>query len=139
MVQEQRVAEPVTAAPVRRIVVPVSGTDREFLAQEHAVLFADALGVPLTAVKVSLAPDEESPDTFMFLEKLADRRGVPFEGIILAGTDAVEVILSELDPLDLTIIGSERIGDRHHVGGFAERLLHDAPGAVQVVRLGRVD
>lgn len=126
-------------APARRVVIPVHGSDREFLAQEQAVLYADALGVPLVGVKVSRAPDEEDPIIFDYIARQAKRRGIDFEPLVLMGTDPVSTFLSEIDALDLVIVGSERAGDRHHVGGFVERLLHSAPGSVQVVRLGQFD
>lgn len=125
--------------PVRRIVVPVAGTDREFLAQEQAVLYAYALGVPLVGVNVSMRPDEVRPDTFEFLHQVSKRRGVAFRSLVLVGTDPVDALVEELDALDLVIVGSERIADRHRLPGVGERLLHDAPCAVQVVRLGPRD
>ncbi len=125
--------------PVRRIVVPVGGTDREFLAQEQAIAFAEVLGVPVVGVKVTPATDDVRPDLFSYLEGHAARHGVDFESLILAGTDPVEPFLDELDGLDLVVVGSERIGDRHHVDSFVERILRHAPGPVQVVRLGQYD
>lgn len=139
MAQRSAVTEPVPGSPVRRIVVPVSGSDREFIAQEHAVLFADALGVPIVAVHVSPRPDEAPGDLFDYIAHQARRRNVSFDALVLAGTDPVEPFLAELEPMDLAVIGSERIGDQHQIGGFAARVLHDAPGAVQVVRLGRFE
>lgn len=134
-----QVSEALPQGPARRVVVPIGGSDREFLAQEQAVLYAEALGVPLVAVNVSTRPDEAPSDLFRFIEKAARRRDVQVRRLLLAGMDPVDALVAELGPLDLVIVGSERMGDRHRLPGVVERLVHDAPSAVQVVRLGPFD
>jgi hypothetical protein len=134
-----QVQDALPQGPARRVVVPIGGSDREFIAQEQAVLYAEALGVPVVAVNVSRSPDEVPDDLFRFIERAGQRRRVPVVRLLLAGTDPVEALLAELGPLDLVVVGSERIGDRHRLPGFVERLVHDAPGAVQIVRIGPFD
>lgn len=122
-------------SPIRRIVIPVQGTDREFLAQEHAISLASALGVPLAAVHVRNGSDDRSDDVFAWVRKHATAWGVALEERALMGEDPAQVLTDELDPLDLVVIGSRRLGGRYHVGSVADRLIRDAPCPVQVVRL----
>lgn len=120
--------------PVRRVVVPVEGSDREYLVQEHAVALAGALEVPLTAVHVQSATDGRN-DVFAWLEKQAQGWGVELQTLTLQGQEPAAVLADELDAMDLVVIGSRRLGGRYHVGSVADRLIRDAPCPVQVVRL----
>ncbi len=121
-------------SPIRRIVVPVEGADREFIVQEHAVTLAAALGVPVHALHIRSALDV-APDVFAWIEKEADQWGVDLESRSLDGDDAAAEILLELEPLDLVVIGSSRIGSKFKLGSVAEQLIRHAPCPVQVVRL----
>lgn len=128
---------PAESLPFDRVVVPVQGTDREFDVQRWAVEFAAATGAPVAAVHVSPDPDAVPADVFQFLEKFCDDRDVELETHVLAGTEegVVEVLLSELDALDLVIIGTAKLGHGYHVGSVAEGLIQGAPGPVQVLRI----
>ncbi len=126
---------PREPGPVRRVIVPVGGTDREFFVQEQAVEFAAALGATLVGLHVTTAPDETRSDLFHYLETQARKRMVPNECHILAGTDPADIIAQELEPLDLVVIGTRRMGTRYHLGSVAKHLVGNAPGPVQVVRL----
>ncbi len=123
------------ARPVRRVVVPIEGTDSEFLTQELAAEWASALGVSAHAVHVSAAPDEANEDLWSYFQKACDRWGVELDTQQLAGTDAAQEILAELDAMDLLVIGTRRLTGRFHVGSVTQAILRDAPCAVQVVRL----
>lgn len=122
------------AAPIRRIVVPVEGSDREFLAQEHAVTLAAALDVPVHAVHVR-SPVGDHGDVFAWLQKEAEQWGVSLDCRSMDGSDAGAEIVLELQPLDLVVIGSSHAGSKYHLGSVAEHLIRHAPCPVQVVRL----
>ena len=115
------VTEPVPGGPVRRVVVPVGGTDREFLAQEQAVWFAEALDVPVVGVHVAALDEDGRDDLFTYIHQQCTRRNVRFEGLTLQGTDPAATVLDELDALDLAVVGSERLGGKNHLNSFAER------------------
>ncbi|MGB0651646.1 MAG: universal stress protein [Thermoplasmatota archaeon] len=135
----QSATKPVVTAsarPVNRVVVPVEGSDREYLAQETAIEHAAALGVPVYAVHIHTQPGEPPAGLFTFMERLAARWETPLETRVLHATDAADEMLAELDPLDLVVLGSRRLGKRYHVGGMAQELIAQAPCPVQVVRLG---
>lgn len=117
-----------------RIVVPVQGTDREFVAQQWAVELAAALGVPLYAVHV-VAGDADAKEVFSFLRGACDKWGVAFEGTILQGTDVVHQLVEELGPRDLVVIGTRQLASHYHVGSVAAELVRTAPCPVQIVRL----
>lgn len=128
---------PAQSLPFDRVVVPVQGTDREYDVQQWAVEFASSTRSPITAVHVSDEPDQVPPDLFQFLEKLCEDRDVELETHVPAGTDeeVVEVLLAELTPMDLVIIGTRQLGQGYHVGSVAEGLIQGAPGPVQVLRI----
>lgn len=121
--------------PVTRIVVPVAGTDREFLVQEHAVFMASALEVPMLAVHVNDPTELRNDDLFAWISKHCDTWNVELETHSLDGQDPAEILVEELEPMDLVIIGSEKMGGRYHFGSIAEALVAHAPCPVQVVRL----
>ncbi len=121
-------------SPIGRIIVPVEGSDREFIVQEHAVTLAAALGIPVHAVHVRSALDPRQ-DLFAWIEKEADQWSVDLECRSVDGEDAAEEILQELKPLDLVIIGSSRAGSKYRLGSVADALIRRAPCPVQVVRL----
>lgn len=123
------------ARPVRRIVIPVAGTDREFLAQEQAAEHAAALGVPVYGLHVTPEPDNVDGSMWKFLRQTCDRWGVDLETRALAGTDAAQEILADVDAMDLIVIGTHRLTDRYHFGSVAEAIIRKAPCAVQVIRL----
>lgn len=130
---------PEAFRPADRIVVPVQGTDREFLAQQWAVEFAAALGVPVCAVHVSSGagdvPDED--EIFSYVGEEAMKWGVPIETHVLAGgLDPVQAILDELKVRDLVVIGTRRLGGTFHVGSVTAELVRRAPCPVQVLRIG---
>lgn len=140
MTQQPDAASQVTGArapahPVKQVVVPVGGSDREFLAQEQAVILASALGVPLRALHVAPDPDTAPSDVFAFLEKACRTQDVAFESRVIGGDDPAEELVQEVDALDLLVMGTQRLGTRYHLGSVAERVIRDAPAMVQVVRL----
>lgn len=122
--------------PTERIVVPVAGTDREFLAQQWAVELAAALGVRLDAVHVSNARDVDRTEVFAFLEGECRKWGVGLKTTILVGPDVPREIVEELGPRDLVIIGTRRLASHYHMGSVAAELIRTAPCPVQIVRLG---
>jgi nucleotide-binding universal stress UspA family protein len=119
----------------RRIVVPVGGTDREFLAQEQAVEIASMMGVSVAAVHVSPDPDQAPPDLFHYLQQQGERWGVEIATIPLVGSDVADALIDELGALDLVVIGTGRMGTRYHFGSVAEQVLRRAPCPLLVVRL----
>lgn len=121
-------------SPISRIVVPVEGTDREYIVQEHAITLASALGIPVHAVHIR-APVGAHNDVFVWMQKHAKEWGVDFDGQSLDGEDAAAEIVLELQPLDLVIIGSSHAGTKYRLGSVAEYLIRHAPCPVQVVRL----
>ncbi len=121
--------------PIQRVVVPVGGTDREFVAQEMAVGFASALGVPVAGFHVCPDPDDAPPDLFAYLRDRAAKWSVSMEEHVVAGTSASQELLKELTIMDLVVIGSRRFGIRYQLGSVAQGLLQHAPGPVQVIRL----
>ncbi len=132
---QQRVAGAGEVRPVNRIVVPVAGTDREFIVQEQAVLFAASLEVPIVAVHVVGATDIANGNLYDYIDKVAATHNVEIEHHTLDGNDAASVLLEEVEAMDLVVIGSEKIGGRYHFSSVAERLITQAPCPVQVVRL----
>lgn len=130
-------AGPAESLPFDRIVVPVQGTDREYDVQQWAVEFASSTGAPIAAVHVSADPDQVPDDIFQFVDKLAGDRQVSLETHVLAGTEkeVVDVLLSELDAMDLVIIGTRKLGRGYHVGSVSDGLIQGAPGPVQVLRI----
>lgn len=126
--------EPIPS-PARRIVVPIGGSDREFLAQEQAVEYAAALGIPLAAVHVSVAPDEADGGLFDYVKRLAERHQVACDCLTLYGDDPAVTLQDELDGMDLLVVGTENLGTRKDLDSHTKRLLGHAPCNVQVVRL----
>jgi len=120
---------------VRRVVVPVGGTDREYLAQEQAVEMAAALGAPVFGLHIHTDVDPPRA-VFQYLEQQCERWGVPLETRALGGTDAAAELLQETGPMDLVVIGTRRLGGAFHLGSVANRLIQEGQGPVQVVRLG---
>lgn len=123
------------ARPVARVVVPVAGTDREYVVQEQAAEWAAALDVPLYALHVSSAPDEINGDVWHYVNEVCERWGVDCETRAIAGTDPAEEVLQEVDAMDLIVIGTRKMTGRFHLGSVTDAILKDAPCAVQVVRL----
>jgi len=128
-------ADTEAVTPIRRVVVPVGGTAREFVAQEQAIEMAAALRVPVLALHISADPDRAPADTFEYVEKLAEKWGVPFDSEILADMEPAERLVNELDAVDLLVIGTRRMGRKYHFGSVAEHLLQKATCLIQVVRL----
>lgn len=123
------------AGLVERIVVPVSGSDREYEAQQHAVEHAAALGAPLMGLHVTTEPEAVSFDIFGYLEGLCSRWGVHFLEEVIPEGDPRSAILDALDPQDLLIMGTVRLGSAEPSN--AEHILRNAPCPVQILRLGR--
>ncbi len=121
--------------PVQRILVPVQGTDREFLAQDEAVRLAAALEVPVLALHVTRLPDETPPTIFDHVTAECQRWGVALDARMVAGTDPAWEVSQEMGPLDLVVMGTRRAGSRFHVGSIAERLIRCAPARVLLIRL----
>ncbi len=121
--------------PFNRIVIPVEGTDREYLVQDWAIEFAAALGTPVYAVHVANNPAGPPNGVFDFLESIAARWRVSLETRVQEAGDVAEELLAELGPMDLVVLGTRRLGRRYHFGSVAESLVARAPCPVQVVRL----
>lgn len=121
--------------PADRIVVPVQGTDREFIAQQWAVEFAAALGVPICALHVTTAGKAPDNGVFSFLEEACMKWGVTFHKQILAGEDVVDELVHEIKTRDLVIIGTRRLSGHYHVGSITRDLVKRVHCPVQVVRI----
>ncbi len=121
--------------PINRIVIPVAGTDREFLVQEWAIEFAASLGVPVYALHVGTTPTGPPNGLFEFLQSMAKRWRVPLETRVQDATDVATELLAELGPLDLVVLGTRKLGRKYHFGSVAEALVARAPCPIQVVRL----
>lgn len=121
--------------PVERIVVPVQGSDREFLAQSWAIELAASLGLPVYAVHVVEDPDAETSGTFAYLRGEAAKWQVAIDTTVLDGPDAATEILAELTPRDLVVLGTSRLSGKYHVGSVALELVRRSPCPVQIVRL----
>lgn len=121
--------------PADRIVVPVQGTDREFIAQQWAVEFAAALGVPVCALHVTLAGKAPDGGVFSFLDAACMKWGVTLDKQVLAGEDVVDELVGEISARDLVIIGTRRLAGHYHVGSVARELVKRVHCPVQVVRI----
>jgi nucleotide-binding universal stress UspA family protein len=121
--------------PADRIVMPVQGTDREFIAQQWAVEFAAALGVPVCALHVTTSEKVPTSGVFSFLEKTCSKWGVVLEKHILQGEDVVGELVEEIKTRDLVIIGTRRLAGHYHLGSVSLDLIRRAPCPVQVVRI----
>jgi len=121
--------------PIERVVVPVQGTDREFVAQQWAVELAAALGVRMHAVHVTADPDVDRADVFSFLEGECRKWGVDITTTVLSGTRVAHELVEELGPRDLVIVGTRRLLAEYHMGSVAAELVRTAPCPVQIVRL----
>ncbi len=129
--------QPGTFKAAERIVVPVAGTDREFLAQQWAVELAAALGAPVRALHVAPAVGERMQGVFAFLDAECRKWGVKLSARSIAAEDVVEEVIAELNPRDLVVIGTRRLAasPQYHVGSVAAELIRRAPCPVQVLRL----
>ena len=121
--------------PADRIVVPVQGTDREFIAQQWAVEFAAALALPVTAIHIAEPGRDGRADLFQFVEGVARKWGVRIESRTLESASPIVEFLKELGPRDLVVIGTARLARAYHVGSFAGELIRAAPCPIQVVRI----
>lgn len=129
---------PATALPrglVGRVVVPIGGSDSEYLVQQQAVEFAAVLEAPVLGIHVTTAPDEAAVDLFRYLEGLCEKWGVPCETQTLAHDDVAEALRRELDAGDLCFIGTAHLGNGYYVSSVAEALIRHAPCPVQVMRI----
>ncbi len=125
---------PVTAFdPAERIVIPVEGSDREYIAQQWAVELAAALGLPIHAVHVSGSEPDGEP--FNYLETLAEKWGVPLTTRHALSDDVAGELVAELAPRDIAVIGTRRLAGNYHVGSVAAELVRKAPCPVQIVRI----
>lgn len=120
--------------PADRIVIPIQGTDREYLAQQWAVEMAAALKLPVRAVHVSNGTGNDPPDVFTYLQRIASKYSVTVTTKILHG-EIVEELVDELGARDLCVIGTRKLSHHYHIGSVAEALIEKAPCPVQVVRL----
>lgn len=120
---------------VDRILVPVAGTDAEFLAHHWAVGLAHLLQVRVRAIHVTPPGRDAPPDVFGYLEKEAEKWNVELKTASTSGEDVVEEIVKEAGALDLIVVGTKRLANGYHVGSVAGQLLKRAPCPVQMVRL----
>lgn len=126
-------AEPLRI--VEEIVVPVKGTDREFLAQQWAVELAASLDLPVRAIHVVRSDESPAKDLFAFLAQECHKWEVPLQTNLVRGSDVAGELVEELGARDLVVIGTEKLSRQFHVGSVAEELVRRAPCPVQVVRL----
>lgn len=126
---------PVNERVVRRVVVPVQGTDTEFLAHQRACALAAQLGVPAVGIHVAPPGQPGVGTPFAYLVREAARWKVPFSGRTIVGASVADEILAEIDALDLVVIGTRQLGTRYHVGSVAGEILKRAPCAVLMIRL----
>lgn len=122
-------------APADRIVIPVEGSDREYIAQQWAVELAAALGLPVRAIHVSNGERAAPSDVFTFVQQIAAKHSVELTTKTLHGTDVVREIVEELGTRDVCVIGTRKLSHHYHVGSVAGDLIEKAPCPVQVVRL----
>ena len=120
--------------PADQVVIPVQGTDREYYAQQWAVEFAAAIGIPVKALHVGNGAQDDDPEVFRYIQRLADKHSVTLTTRTLHG-DVVEELAAELTPRDLVVIGTRKLAHHYHVGSVAAALIEKAPCPVQVVRL----
>lgn len=120
---------------VERIVVPVQGTDREFLAQQWAVQFARHVGAPVRAVHVAPPSARTPADIFDYVKHEGRKWGVPIATAIETSGSVVDSLLDDLDVQDLVVLGTRKLGTHYHLGSVAEQLVRRAPCPVTVVRL----
>lgn len=125
--------EPVR--PIEQIVIPVQGTDREFLAQSWAVELAAALELPVHAVHVDTEGTASRRDVFTYLNRQCEKWGVKATTRVIHGADIVQELVDELRPRDLVVLGSRRMAAQYHVGSVAVELVRKAPCPVQIVRI----
>lgn len=118
-----------------RVVVPIGGTDREFLAQEHAVELAAEIGAPVYAVHVAPDPAGAMPEVFDHIAQVCDRHGVALTRNTVAGASVVEELTQEARPRDLVVVGTRRMGGTYRLGSIAAELIAVAEAPVHVVRL----
>lgn len=121
--------------PADRIVVPVEGTDREFIAQQWAVELAAALGVGVCALHVTSTGATPPPGVFTFLQEACTKWGVVLDPQLVEGENVVDEIVEELRTRDLVIIGTRRLAGHYHLGSVSLELIRRAPCPVQVVRI----
>ncbi len=121
--------------PYDRIVIPVEGTDREFLAQQTAIEIGGAMGLPVVAVHIATGASDGPPDVFRFMEQLGRKHDVKIEGKTIHSESVVDELVAELMTRDLCIIGTRKLSHHYHVGSIAAELIEKAPCPVQVVRL----
>ncbi|MBI2077268.1 MAG: universal stress protein [Euryarchaeota archaeon] len=121
--------------PLVRIVVPVQGSDAEFVAQQWAIEFAAALTLPVTAIHVA-EPGRDAPaDVFQFMDGIAKKWGVKLRSQVLESASPITEFLKELGPRDLVVVGTARLAKHYRVGSFAGELIRAAPCPIQVVRI----
>lgn len=121
--------------PFDRIVIPVQGTDREFLAQQSAVEIAGAMGLPVVAIHIAPGVGDTPPDVFRYIEQLGRKHDVHVEGKEIHSEDIVSELVEELTTRDLCLIGTRKLSHHYHVGSVAAGLIEKAPCPVQVVRI----
>lgn len=121
--------------PVERVVIPVQGSDREYVAQQWAVEFAAALGIGVYAIHVVAPDEEEHADHFAYLESAAEKWGVDLKTRVSVANEVVREIVDDLQARDLVVIGTRKLADTFHVGSVAAELVRQAPCPVQIVRL----
>lgn len=149
---------PVTADPVRRIVIPLDGSPAAERALPLATVLARMLGVPVHLVTATdqdasdVEPDSEQTTRGLSTETIAARAelasdylGAASESLrtldiatsteVRAGPAATEV-MATLGPGDLLVITTHGQGAarRWQIGNVAEKLLRQAGAPVALVR-----
>jgi nucleotide-binding universal stress UspA family protein len=129
---QSRISDP---GVVRRIIIPIGATDREFLAQQWALELAASLGVPATALHIAPPGRDPIPGIFSFVSKEAKKWSVALETRTIESADVAEELIREAQATDLIVIGTRRLGTKYHLGSVAERVIRLSSAPVQVVRL----
>lgn len=117
------------------VVIPVEGTDREYLAQQYAAELAAALGIRIRGLHVSPGGSRGRQDVFRYLEGECRRWNVPFEGTVIEGGDPVEEIAQEVQANDLLLVGTRRLATSELLGSIARELVKRVSCAVVLIRL----
>lgn len=133
--EDARASTAMPRGMVSRIVVPIGGSDSEYLVQQQAVEYAVALEAPVTGLHVSTAPDRMEGNVFRYLEEQCEKWGVRCDTHVLVDDDVEGAINRDLDASDLVFIGTANLGARYHVSSVAESLVHRAPCPVLVMRI----
>ncbi|MDH3203130.1 MAG: universal stress protein [Nitrosopumilus sp.] len=137
---------------VKKILVPLDGSQNSFRGLEKAIYFARQCGATLTGLYVSQKPSRYGFDTIedldsskrkqidMLLEKAkntAAKNGVDLNGEIIHGSVKKDILdFANRWNYELIVIGSKGAGssDESYLGSVANHILHTSKIPVLVVK-----